>query len=188
MALAGGLPTRHTFDGAGSSVVGWTPQGRVLVATKGLSTLPNEQLVRLDPKTGQRELLPLAQASEGCYDDRGTTLIFTRLPFQGSSTKRYQGGTVQNLWHFTDGQPEASPLAADFKGTSKNPLLWQGRIYFLSDRDGVMNLWTMSPDGGDLRQLTRHRDFDVKSASLHAGRIAYQQGADLRLFDIAAGG
>ncbi len=187
MPLEGGLPTRQTYDGAGSIVVGWTPDGRILYATRGYSTLPNDQLASLDPKTGRREVLPLAQASDGVFGEDGKTLFFTRLPFQGSSTKRYQGGTAQNLWRFTAGQPEAVALTADFKGTSKNPMWWQGRVYFISDRDGVMNLWSMAPDGTDRTQLTRHRNYDVKSASLHHGRIVYQQGADLRLFDIAAG-
>ena len=33
----------------------------------------------------------------------GRTLFFTRLPFQGSYTKRYKGGTAQNLWAYTLG-------------------------------------------------------------------------------------
>jgi len=187
MPLAGGLPTRHTFEGTGASVVGWTPDGKILYATRGFSTLPNDQLVRLDPQHGQREVLPLAQASDGVFDDGGQTLFFTRLPFQGSSTKRYQGGTVQNLWRYTAGQAEAQPLTADFKGTSKHAMWWRGRVYFISDRDGVLNLWSMTPEGTGLQQLTRHQHHDTKSASLHAGRIVYQQGADLRLYDLAAG-
>lgn len=186
MPITGGLPTRHTFDGAGATVVGWTPDKHILYATRAHSTLPNEQLVRLDAMTGLQALLPLAQASDGAYDDSGQTLFFTRLPFQGSSTKRYQGGTVQNLWRFATGDTEAVPLTADFKGTSKNAMWWNGRVYFLSDRDGVMNLWSMTPDGTDLKQLTQHADYEVKSASLQAGRIVYQQGADLRLYDIAS--
>ena len=77
------------------------------------------------------------------------------------------------------------PLTADYAGTSKTPMLWQGRVYFLSDRDGTMNLWSMAEQGGDLKQHTRHAGFDMQSPSLAAGRIAYQLGADLRVYDIA---
>ena len=66
-------------------------------------------------------------------------------------------------------------------------MLWNGRVYFLSDRDGTMNLWSMAEGGGDLTQHTRHSGFDVASPSLSDGRIVYQLGADLRLFDIASG-
>ncbi|RYD38151.1 MAG: protease [Verrucomicrobiaceae bacterium] len=188
MPVEGGAPKRLTWHGEGAFPAGWTPQGRVLYTTKAFSTLPNDQLVSVDPVTGDETPLPLAQASEGVMDDTGRSLFFTRLPFQGSSTKRYQGGTVQNLWRFDEGAAEAVALTADFSGTSKNPMWWQGRVYFLSDRSGVSNLWSMPPDGKDLQQLTSHRDFEISQARLDQGRIVYQQGADLRLFTIAGAG
>src|SRR5262249_20322377 len=112
--------------------------------------------------------------------------VFTRLPFQGSHTRGYRGGTAQNLWKFADGDAEAVPLTASYPGASKAPLWWRDRVYFVSDRDGSMNLWSMQPDGADLKQHTRHKGWDVASPSLSEGRIVYQLGADLRLYDIAA--
>jgi tricorn protease len=186
MPLAGGLPVRRTFSGQTATVVGWTPDGRILYATQKYSTLPSTQLVALDPKTNAETVLPLAQAAEGTFDPPGETLFFTRLPFQGSYTKRYKGGTVQNLWKFVLGGDEAAPLTADYSGTSKNPMFWRGRIYFASDRDGIMNLWSMDPEGKDLEQHTFHKEFDVSSPSLHDGKIVYQLVADLRLYDIGS--
>ena len=187
MPLAGGLPVRRTFAGQGATVVGWTPDGKILYATQKFSTLPNTQLVILDPATNAESLLPLNQAADGSFDPSGRTLFFTRLPFQGSYTKRYKGGTAQNLWAYALGAEEAMPLTADYAGTSKNPMIWKDRIYFLSDRDGNMNIWSMDLNGGGLEQHTFHKGFDASSPSLDAGRIAYQLVADLRVFDIAAG-
>jgi tricorn protease len=187
MPLGGGLPVRRTFAGQTSTVVGWTPDGRIIYATQKYSTLPNTQLVVLDPKTNAESLLPLAQAADGSFAADGRTLFFTRLPFQGSYTKRYKGGTAQSLWKYADGGAEASPLTVDYPGTSKNPMVWQDRVYFVSDRDGTMNLWSMDQAGKDLRQHTFHKGFDVSSPSLHDGRIVYQLVADLRVFDIASG-
>lgn len=90
MPVDGGLPTRRTFDGETATVVGWTPDGRIMYQTSHFSTLPNRQLLTIDLKSGKAELLPLSQASDGCFDEKGTTLYFTRLPFQGSHTKRYK--------------------------------------------------------------------------------------------------
>jgi tricorn protease len=187
MPLTGGLPVRLTFDGSNARVEGWTPDGKVLYETTASSTLPNSQLATVDPTSGARRVLPLAQASQGVYDPQGRRLFFTRLADQGSRTKRYQGGTVQNLWSFAEGDAEAVALTADFKGASRHPMWWNDRVHFVSDRDGVMNLWSMKPDGSDLRQQTTHRDHDVKSPDLHRGRIVYQHGADLRLLDLASG-
>jgi tricorn protease len=187
MPLGGGLPVRRTFAGQTSTAVGWTPDGKILYATQKYSTLPNTQLVVLDPGTGAETVVPLAQAADGCFDAQGRTLFFTRLPFQGSYTKRYRGGTAQNLWKYAPGAEEAVPLTADYPGTSKNPLLWQGRVYFLSDRDGTMNLWSAGLDGRGAKQHTFLKGYDASSPSLHDGRVAYQLVADLRLFDIASG-
>src|SRR5262249_9450777 len=149
----------------------------------------NAQLAVIDVSKpgpgGTGTLVPLAQAAEGAYDQTGKTLYFTRLPFQGSHTKRYQGGTAQNLWKFTTGDPEAVALTASFKGTSRHPMWWQGRLYFVSDRDGTMNLWSMSAQGNDLRQHTRHSGWDVAGPALHAGKVVYQLGADIHLYEIA---
>src|SRR6266545_1299942 len=139
LAIDGGVPVRQTFEGGAANVVGWSPSGEVLYTTRRFSTLPNTQLARVNPANGVRTLVPLAQASDGSFDSSGQTLYFTRLAFQGSYTKRYQGGTAQNLWRFASGDQEATALTADYKGTSKNPMPWTGRVYFLSDRDGTMN-------------------------------------------------
>ena len=187
MPLGGGLPRRRTWEGAPATVVGWTSEGRILYATAGSSTLPSTQLAMLDPRSGRRELVPLAEASDGSFDASGRVLYFTRYAFQGSHTRRYQGGTAQNIWRYTAGSAEAVPLTGDYAGTSKTPMWWNGRIYFCSDRDGTMNLWSMDPEGHDLRQLTRHRGWDVRSPALGDGRIVYQLGADLHLFDLARG-
>lgn len=205
MPLSGGLPTRRTFLAARTSVQGWTPDGRILAATDRFSTLPNTQLFTIDPDSPEPRLIPLAQASDGGFEgpawgkdsesggEVGSTLYFTRLAFNGSQTKRYKGGTAQNLWKFGPGMKEAIPLTADYEGTSKRPM-WSGsRLYFLTDRDGTMNIWSMDSGGKDLRQHTKHKGFDAGGAGGNSGaaidgsRIVYQLGADLHLFDTAGG-
>ena len=198
MPIEGGLPTRLTFEGGRPRVTGWTPDGRVLFTTDADSGVPTFQLAVIDPRTLRRERVPLSQAAAGTWDDEGKTFYFVRLPFQGSQTKRYRGGTAQNIWKFDlparalgaderGGAGEAVPLTSDYAGTSKDPMWWKGRIYFASDRDGIMNIWSMDPSGGDLRQQTRHKDYDIASPALSEGRIVYQQGADIRILDLATG-
>jgi tricorn protease len=184
MPLDGDLPIRLTYDG-GMVVVGWTPSGKVLAATRNHSTLPNTQLVEIDTKTRQRILVPLSQASDGCFEPSGKTLFFTRLPFQGSQTKRYKGGFIQQIWKYSDSDAEAKNITDSFTGTSKHPMFWLGKVYFLSDRDGTMNLWSMNEDGGNLKQLTHYSGWDIQSASLDQGRVVFQVKADLHIFDIA---
>ena len=184
MPIDGGAPTRRTFEGLNAVVVGWTPDGKVLYSTRRFSTLPSAQLATVDPRNNATALVPLAQASDGTFD--GSTLFFTRFAFQGSFTKRYKGGTAQNIWRYAQNADHAEPLTTDYAGTSRSPMVWNGRVYFASDRDGTMNIWSMDKNGKDLKQHTHHATFDVQGPSLSNGKIAYQMGADLHVYDIAS--
>lgn len=187
MPFSGGLPVRRTYTDQTTEPVGWTPDGKLLYTTLRYWVLPDQQIHVLDLESGATTLLPLAQASRGVFDDAGDSFFFTRLPFNQGSVKRYRGGTAENLWKFKAGEPEAVPLTADYAGSSRWPLWWQGRVYFVSDRDGFMNLWSMAPDGTGVKQHTAHQGWDVKWPSLSEGRIVYQLGGDLRRHDIASG-
>jgi len=165
ISIEGGLPKRLTYHGEGSYIVGWTPGGDIVYTTRHFSLVPNYQLVRIDPETLRETLIPLHQANTGAYDKKEEILVFTRLHFQGSPAKRYKGGTAQNLWKFSSDTEEAIPLTGNYTGTSKDPMWHERRIYFASDRDGTMNIWSMKDDGKDLRQETDHVYFDIQSSS-----------------------
>ncbi|HLI91968.1 MAG TPA: hypothetical protein VKU83_00070, partial [Puia sp.] len=149
MPLEGGVPKRLTYDLDGSArPTDWLKDGRLLYATAAYSSYPIPQLIKIDPNTLATDQVPLFEAADGVYDGNGV-LFFTRLPNQGSKTKRYKGGFIEQIWRF-DGRTEAVNLTADFEGTSSHPMLYNGRVYFLSDRDGTMNIWSMDENGKDL--------------------------------------
>jgi tricorn protease len=184
MPVGGGVPQRRTWDGE-SAPVGWANDGRLLIRTLRYSTLPDAQLVLLDNRGGH-EILPLAEGAEAAYSADGRSLFFTRFQKQASSTKRYQGGAAENLWRF-DGSGEAVPLTSDWIGTSHGPMVWNDRVYFLSDRDGVMNVFSMDSQGHDVKQESHQKIFDIESASISDGRIVYACAADLWSLDLKSG-
>jgi tricorn protease len=184
MPIEGGLPQRQTWE-SGAEPAGWNPDGRLLIETRRYTTLPDSSLVLIGSHA-EREMLPLATGSEACYSTDGKMLFFTRLEYQGSHTKRYKGGFIQQIWRY-DGHGEAAPLTGDYEGTSHAPMFWNGRVYFLSDRDGVMNVWSMDAEGHGLKQESHQKFFDVESATIWDGRIVYAGGADLWLLDVKSG-
>lgn len=182
--IEGGLPERRTWDGD-ARPVGWTPDGRIMVSTSRYTTLPGTEVVVVDGQ-GDSKLIPLAQAAEAVYAQDGKTLFFTRWYSQPSHTKRYKGGTAEQIWRY-DGTGEAAALTADYAGTSKNPMYWKGKVYFLSDRDGVMNVYSMDADGHNVTQVSHQHIFDVESAGLDDGRIVYSCAGDLWLLNLRSG-
>ncbi|WP_339794978.1 S41 family peptidase [uncultured Imperialibacter sp.] len=184
MPISGGLPTRWTFESDASTMNCWTPDGKVVYDTRAYATLPDRQLVTIDPATKKKSRVPLAQASEASFDATGKTVYFVRPSYHGNVTKRYKGGTARQIWKYTEGHPEAVQLTLGYAGESHHPMWYNGRVYFITDRDGTMNIWSIDENGGGLTQHTTNKNFDVRDAGLHNGHIVYQWGADIWHYSI----
>lgn len=191
MPINGGVPRRVSFDGARVWVQGWTPQGEVLYASENVSGPFRRRVLRaVDPSSLQTRTLPLHDAHEAAYSGDGQTLFFVRFGLQmtGDNARDYRGGAMAQLWKFElAGKSEATRLAADLKASLSRPMVYGDRVYFVSDADGIQNLWSMRFDGSDRQQHTRHDVFDVRGASIGGDHIVYQNGADLWQFNIATG-
>jgi len=187
MPAAGGVPRRLTWEGGGMRVWGFTAAGEVLYT--GLDGRPGSQLFAVDVKTGQRRQLPVGQASDAALSADGRTLYFTRSGLRGDNARQYRGGAIARLWvmDLMD-KSEARPLIAE-GNNDRRPLPYRAsgaeRIAFLSDRDGTVNLWSVDARGGDLRQHSTHKGWDIRHASIDGSRVVYALGADLYLVDLA---
>ena len=150
MPLDGGLPTRWTYS-EGSNAVGWSPDGKIIYQTSEFSKLPNAQLVTIDLISKEKSIVPLHQANQGIQNQEGTW-FFVPLSDINDNVKRYKGGWARQIWKF-DGKNEAIKLTTDHLGESFNPMWYKGRVYFITDRDGMKNIWSMDADGKDLNNI-----------------------------------
>ncbi len=191
MPVAGGPPRRLSWFGAQVQVWGWTPAGEVLVSAPAADGAPDRQLYAIDAASGRQRTLPVARASEGAVSADGRTLYFTRGGLRGDNVRAYRGGATARLWQLDRGSRAEARPGLEHEANHRRPMPWgQGagaRLAFLSDRDGRYNLWSVDARGGDLRQHTRHRERDIRHATLHDGRVVYAIGADLHLLDLDSG-
>lgn len=192
MPIQGGIPQRISFENAQVNVLGWTAQGEVLMSAQN-QTGPAAQAIifKVHPTSLQRTVFPVADANEATLDDSGRFLYFTRLGshVRGDNVKLYRGGALAQLWRFDmsssdQKDAEAVKLFAQEKSNHRRAMLWKNRLIFLSDRDGAMNLYSANLDGSDPRRLTQGREWDVRNPQLSEGKIIYQSGADMRLYDL----
>ncbi|MFZ6686801.1 S41 family peptidase [Undibacterium sp. SXout11W] len=188
MPINGGLPKRISFENDVVNVLGWTARGEVLISTQN-STGPGAHriIAAIDPKTMVRRMFPVADANEAALDDSGRYLYFTRFGLQmtNDNAKHYRGGANAQLWRYDlEGKAEAINLFPQDKSNNKRPMWWQGRLYFMSDRDGTFNIWSANPDGSAAQALTHQQEWEVRNAALGDGKITYQLGADLHLLDL----
>ncbi|QPF76446.1 peptidase S41 [Roseateles sp. DAIF2] len=196
MPAAGGVPKRLSWNqSAQQRVWGISAQGEVIFTGPNPSGQPGTRLLAADIASARLRALPVNQASDGALSADGRQLFFTRNGLRGDNARLYRGGGIARLWALDlDGQAEARALVDDGHNNLRpQPYRDAGgalRIAFLSDRDGRFNLWSVDAKGQDLRQHTRHRDWDIRQLSLAAdGRAlaVYSLGADLYRLDLGGG-
>lgn len=179
----GGQARRLTYWGVPRTRLrGWTKDGRpIAISAAGQSTIRRTWAFALPLDGGEPTRLPygpiggLAQEPDG---DR-TLLMSTPMGVEPAYWKRYRGGTVGKLWI---GEREFERVHADLDGNIDSPLWVGGRIAFLSDHEGVGQLYSSLPDGTDLR---RHTDgeFYARNAATDGSRIVWHSAGDLWILD-----
>ena len=66
--------------------------------------------------------------------------------------------------------------------------MWIGdAIYFASDRDGELNIWSYQLDDGSMTRTTDHTDYDIRRPSHGGDRIVYEVAGTLWNLDISSG-
>jgi tricorn protease len=191
MPADGGPARRLTFMGGTQCLTaGWTADGRILFASNaGQPFASLLHLYTLDPLTGADnpawpQRLPFGPAQAITFGPGGA-MVIGRNTGDPARWKRYRGGRVGQLWLDAHGDGDFQPLL-ELDGNMANPLWLAGRIYFLSDHEGIGNLYSCLPDGTGLCRHTDHHLWYARNAAGDGRRIIYHAGADLYLFDPAS--
>ena len=198
----GGEPKRLTYHPGVDNVRGWTPDGKRVIFASSRGTLPTPgansyfRLWTVSLDGAMPEMLPVPRAYAGSYSPDGKRLAYQQLstamfagPWgenQSSQWRRYRGGRTQPVRIIDLASYAETPLP--WTNSNDTDPMWVGNtVYFLSDRDHVVNLYAYSEGTKQLTQLTHHTDFDIMSASAGADAIAYEQAGYVHLLDLKTG-
>ena len=184
MPAQGGPARRMTWLGPDVLVRGWTPEGRILfVTTHGQPFFRNYRAFTLGVDGGLPEMLPLGQVNHLSFGP-GKAKVIGRNTADPARWKRYRGGTAGHLWIDATGSGSFRRMTR-LAGNITSPMWIGKRIFFLSDAEGVGNLYSCRPDGSDQRRHTDHDVYYARNAQTDGTRVVYQCGADIWLFDPA---
>ncbi|HEV7703302.1 MAG TPA: protease, partial [Gemmatimonadaceae bacterium] len=198
----GGEPKRLTWHPGADFARGWTPDGKRVEFASSRGTLPtpgaNSYLriwtVGLDG--GSEEMLPLPRAFAGTYSADGKRLAYAPLGQamfaawwaepQSSQWRRYRGGRVQPI-RIVDLATLAEEKLPWTNSNDSDPMWVGNTVYFLSDRDRTVNLYSYEESTKKLTQLTHHDDFDIMAASASSDAVVYEQAGYVHLVDLKTG-
>jgi tricorn protease len=188
MPAAGGPARRLTFMGGSLCLTaGWTPDGKILFANNAGHWYSRfTHLYSIDVTGNLTEQLNFGPARNIDFGPSGG-IVLGRNTDEPARWKRYRGGTAGQIWIDEFGANNFR-LLTNLKSNLTSPI-WlfgegqPGRIFFISDHEGVGNLYSVQPSGDDLRRHTHHEDYYVRNAKSDGQRIIYHAGADLWIFD-----
>ncbi|MFJ7630530.1 S41 family peptidase [Streptomyces sp. NPDC097595] len=185
--VAGGPSRRLTYWGSTDTrVCGWTPDpgdaAQILaVSSHGQPFSYFSWAYSVPTDGGPGGKLPWGPVSDIAVADTGgerrTLLLTGTPPHEPAAWKRYRGGAMGRLWL------HGERLLPDIGGHLDTPMFVGGRIAFLSDHEGVGNLYSCRPDGTDLRRHTDHDAFYARHAASDGRRVVYQCAGELWLVD-----
>ena len=192
MPAAGGSARRMTYLNASCQVLGWTQDGtQILFSSNASHFHPQEYAIyaiSIHETGGRVKQIPVGPARSIAFGPNGGVVI-GRNTGDPARWKRYRGGTTGHLWIDRNGDGQFERFLPELRGNLASPM-WLpgkdgGRIYFISDHEGIGNLYSVTPTGEDLRRHTDHEDFYARNPSTDGRRIVYHAGADLYVYDPA---
>ncbi|SDW83270.1 tricorn protease [Arthrobacter sp. cf158] len=180
----GGYRQLSYFGHSTTKVKGFTPAGNVVVTSAFQQAESRHTHAYSLPLDGGAAVgLPFGPVEAVAFGpeigDEKPVVLASVLSREPAWWKRYRGGTAGKLWIDSDGNGEFERLVPELDGNLTDPLWVKGRIAFLSDHEGYGNLYSVLPDGSDLRRHTDHEDFYVRHASTDGNRVIFESAGEL---------
>ncbi|MDX1584321.1 MAG: protease, partial [Thermoanaerobaculia bacterium] len=177
----GELPPRGGID---NQVLDWSPDGsHVLFLAHRLPWGERMRRHYIVPFEGGLETpLPIPEGSGGMYSPDGSTIVYTPIGREYRTWKRYRGGRAQEVWTFDLDALTAKQITEN--AATDNQPVWVGdKIYFSSDRDWTLNLYSYDVNTGETAQVTDHDTWDVLWPSAGPDKVVYEAGGYIWRYD-----
>lgn len=198
MPANGGTPKQLTYyndvgnmaprGGWDNIVLDWTPDSKMILF-RGNRTphgVRRGKYFQVSLNGGLETPLQIPEGGFGSYSPDAKSMAFTPVSREFRTWKRTKAGRAQDVWTY-DLVNNTSKRLTTFIGTDQHPIWYKDNIYYVSDRDLVLNFWSHDLRTGDKKQVTDFKDFDVLWPSGHNGKVAFEKGGFINILDLDSG-
>lgn len=181
----GVMPPRGGFD---YQVLDWTPDSKKILF-RANRTPWGERMGKyflVNVEGGLESPLQIPEAGGGTFSPDGEKIVYTPISREWRTWKRYKGGRAQDVWIYDLNKDESQRLTT-FSGTDHHPIWYKNKIYFISDRDLVLNIYSYDLNTKEIEKITDHTEYDVLWPSGEGGLVAYENGGYIYILDLEKG-
>ena len=178
MPANGGEPQRLTYTatlsrddisdrmGPNNIVMSWSKDGKNIIyrSRKQSFNAFVGQLFSVSTNGGLSEQLPLPAGGFCSYSPDGKKLAYNRVFREFRTWKYYKGGMADDIWIY-DFETKKVDNITNNEHQDIQPMWIGNEIYFLSDRERIMNLFVYNTSTKETKKVTNFTDYDIKFPS-----------------------
>jgi tricorn protease len=183
MPASGGEAKRITYMNEDDLVVNWSPDGKKILFISHRDEENVFRLYTIDVDGVFPTALPLPFAREGAYSPDGTRIAYTPRKFIFGEWRYYRGGMASQIWiaNLKDGTLETIPN----QNVNDFFPMWIGdKLYFVSDRTGIFNLYAYDFKTKQPQQLTTYKGQGIRGTGASKDAIAYIQDGQIHVYNL----
>ena len=184
--VAGGEPKRLTWHANNAYVRGWAPDGKKVLFASSRGTAPKryERLWTVSIDGGAPELVTHQWGFNGAFSKDGDKLIIDRMSRWDTEWRNYKGGQNTPLVLLDIETQEETQLPHYDTSTDIEPVWLKGKVYYLSDRDWVSNIWEYDPKSKKTKQITKFKGGDIKQLASNGKQLAFEKDGYLYTYNV----
>jgi len=196
MPSQGGVPTRLTYTatisrddisdrmGPNNIVMTWKDNDHIIFRSRKITFNSfTGELYSVSTKGGLEEQLPLPRGGFCSYSPDKTKLAYNRVFREFRTWKYYKGGMADDVWIY-DFNTKTTENITNNPAQDIFPMWYNDKIFFLSDRDRIMNLFVYDLKTKQTKKVTDFALFDIKFPSITDRSIIFENGGYLYTYDI----
>ena len=179
------MPPRGGFDNV---VLDWTSDSKNIMIRANRTEFGerNGKYYLVNIEGGLEKPLQIVNGGFAALSPDGNKICFTPVDREFRSWKRYKGGRATELWIY-DLEKDISEQITRFEGSDQWPVWYKEKIFFASDRDLKLNIYSYDTNSKEVKQLTEFKDFDVMWPSGENGQLVFENGGFLYKTNLETG-
>ncbi|MDX2182923.1 MAG: PDZ domain-containing protein [Gemmatimonadaceae bacterium] len=187
--VTGGEPKRLTWHPGADFVTGWTPDGKQVVFASGRASWAPTGVLRfwtIPVGGGAETAMQMPRAFQGHISPDGRKVAYRMASSWDDERRNYRGGQNKPIWILDLASNAVDTIPRPINSKELDPVWIGSDVYFISDRDGVQNVYKYTAATKQVTAVTRFRDFDVKTLESGAGVLVFEQAGRVHTHDPAA--
>lgn len=185
----GGEPKRLTWHPGNDLVTGWSSDGSKIIFSSGREghATQESKFFTVSPNGGMPEAMIVPRAVNGEVSPDGNHMAYQQISFWDPEWRNHRGGQAKPIWilNLKDYSLKMTPQTDGERHT--DPVWFGSKVFYISERDYLANLWSYDPSTGQEKQETYLTDFDIKTIDAGPNGIILEQGGYLHLYNPNSG-